>query len=153
MGPLDSFGSESQEPMGLPGQEWYELGDRMVPYRIEMFISGEIMKRLSVLVVGIALLFAPAAHALPFIDMGAKVGMGKTLYKTDNDEFQRSLDDLEDNKILALGVAARFQVAVVQLEANALYWGETIDGDATGVKADGDATAVKALFVGTYCKI
>ncbi len=89
------------------------------------------MKRLSVLIVGLALLFAPAAHALPFIDMGAKVGMGKTLYKTDDSESQKAFDDLEENKILALGVVARFQVAVVQLEANALYWGETIDSKAT----------------------
>ena len=88
------------------------------------------MKRLSLLFVGLSLLLAPAAHALPFIDMGAKVGMGKTLYSTDNDMLQKSLDDLE-NKVLALGVAARIQVAVIQLEANALYWGETIDGKAT----------------------
>ena len=80
--------------------------------------------------VATTLFITSSAMALPFVDMGIKLGMGDMQYSNDDSSIQRQLDDA-DNSLFAMGVAARFQLAMIQLEANALYWSETGAGDSS----------------------
>ena len=88
------------------------------------------MIKKAILTVATTLLISSSAMALPFIDMGIKLGMGDMQYTHDDSTEQKALDEA-DSSLFALGVAARFQLAIIQLEANALYWSETGEGDSS----------------------
>ena len=70
------------------------------------------------------------ALALPFVDMGIKLGHGSISLSHSDSAVQKRLDETE-TPLFTIGAVARMQVLMVQIEANALYWSESGEGDSS----------------------
>ena len=88
------------------------------------------MRNRIIATIALVTMLAGSASALPFVDMGIKLGYGNVSLSDEDDELQKILDEI-DVDLFAAGVAARIQVLMVQVEANALYWSESWDTDAS----------------------
>ncbi len=110
------------------------------------------MKRLSLSLTLLTLTFMSAlvptqqAQALPFLDVGPKLGYGVGILSGDNTE------DIDSNTtITAFGVAGSFDVVMLQLEVNVLYlkaaYEQNINilGTKTTAKSEADFLAIPII--------
>ncbi|MGC6419043.1 MAG: hypothetical protein ACON3Z_18095 [Bradymonadia bacterium] len=88
------------------------------------------MRNRIIATIALVTMLAGSASALPFVDMGIKLGYGNLSPSHDDSDVQKALDEV-DVGLFAAGVAARIQVLMVQVEANALYWSESYDSEAS----------------------
>ena len=73
----------------------------------------------------------PQVQALPFVDTGLKIGTGTGFATGENNPFEEA-----DISNFAIGLAGSFDLVLVQLEINALYFNRKIEDSEEGSTDD-----------------
>lgn len=83
------------------------------------------------------------AQALPFVDTGLKIGTGTGFATGENNPLEEA-----DINNFAIGLAGSFDLVLVQLEINALYFNRKTEVSSGGVKTSTDDSFIAVPIIG-----